>query len=309
MATSTVVSTTGEHIFRSPSDRRLPLRMLIALRDFARRKPLGFVGLLLVLTLIIMAIFAPQLAPYSPGKMNLRHNLEGSSSAHLLGTDAMGRDVLSRLIYGARISVTVGFGAVAISSCGAATLGIISGYFGGWFDKGLQRVVDAWQAMPYLIILITFMGVVSRMPNVNIVLAMLVAMGVLGIAGSSRVIRSQVLLIKNGPFVEAAQSMGAGHGRIMLYCILPNVFPLMLVSATVALGGIILAEASLSFLGFGPAGQPSWGQMLSVEGRQYMRSAPGLAVWPGLFIGTAVFGFNIFGDALRDVLDPRLRKR
>jgi len=162
--------------------------------------------------------------------------------------------------------------------------------------------------MPYLVILITFMGIVSRMPNVNVVLAMVLAMGILSIAGSSRVIRSQVLSIKGAAYVEAAQSMGAGHGRIMLRCILPNVFPLMLVNATVALGGIILAEASLSFLGFGPVGKPSWGQMLSVEGRQYMRSAPGLAVYPGLFIGAAVFGFNIFGDALRDVLDPRLRK-
>jgi peptide/nickel transport system permease protein len=283
--------------------------MVYGLARFARRKPLGFVGLLMVFTLIFMAVFAPQVAPYAPNKMNLKHTLEGSSSAHLLGTDGIGRDVFSRLVYGARISITVGFGAVAISSTGAATLGIVSGYFGGLFDKIFQRFVDAWQAMPGLVILITFMGVVSRMPNVNIILAMAVAMGILGIAGTSRVIRSQVLMIKNGPFVEAARSMGAGDGRIMVYCILPNVFPLILVGATTALGGIILAEASLSFLGFGPAGKPSWGQMLSVDGRQYMRAAPGLAVWPGIFIGMAVFGFNIFGDALRDVLDPRLRQR
>lgn len=307
MATGTT-STVGEFVYRSPSDRPLPLRVVYALAGFARRKPLGFVGLLMVFTLILMAVFAPQIAPYGPAKQNIRHSLEGSSSAHWLGTDGLGRDVFSRLIYGARISITIGFGAVAISATGAATLGIISGYFGGTFDKIVQRFVDAWQAMPYLVILITFMGIVSRMPNVNVVLAMVLAMGILSIAGSSRVIRSQVLSIKGAAYVEAAQSMGAGHGRIMLRCILPNVFPLMLVNATVALGGIILAEASLSFLGFGPVGKPSWGQMLSVEGRQYMRSAPGLAVYPGLFIGAAVFGFNIFGDALRDVLDPRLRK-
>jgi peptide/nickel transport system permease protein len=306
MATSRT-STAGEFIPRSPSDRPLPLRMVYGLGRFARRKPLGFVGLLMVLTLIVMALFAGQIAPYAPNKIDLRHHLEGPSSAHWLGTDAIGRDVLSRLIFGARISMTVGFGAVAISSFGAAILGITSGYFGGWFDKVLQRFVDSWQAMPFLIILITFMGVVKRMPNVNVVLAMVVAIGVLSIAGGSRVIRSQVLTIKNGAFVEAAQSMGAGHGRIMLFCILPNVFPLILVSGTVALGGVILAEASLSFLGFGPAGEPSWGQMLSVDGREYMRRAPGLAVYPGLCIGMAVFGFNIFGDALRDVLDPRLR--
>ncbi len=303
-----VTSTAGEFVYRSPSDRPLPLRMVYALARFARRKPLGFVGLLMVFALIFLAIFAPQVAPYAANKQNIRHSLEGSSSAHWLGTDGLGRDVLSRLIFGARISITVGFGAVAIGATGAAVLGIVSGYFGGTFDKIVQRFVDAWQAMPYLVILITFMGIVSRMPNVNIVLALVLAMGILSIAGSSRVIRSQVLTLKGAAFVEAAESMGAGHTRIMLRCILPNVFPLMLVNATVGLGGVILAEATLSFLGFGPVGQPSWGQMLSVEGRQYMRAAPGLAVYPGLFIGAAVFGFNIFGDALRDVLDPRLRK-
>lgn len=188
-------------------------------------------------------------------------------------------------------------------------LGIVSGYYGGLFDKVVQRIVDSWQAMPYLIILITFMGIVGRIRGVNIILAMVLAMGILSIAGSSRVIRSQVLTLKGAAFVEAAHSMGASHVRIMLTCILPNVFPLILVNATVGLGGVILAEASLSFLGFGPAGEPSWGQMLSVEGRQYMRVRPELAVYPGLFISAAVFGFNIFGDALRDVLDPRLRKR
>ncbi len=200
-------------------------------------------------------------------------------------------------------------GAVIISSVGSAMLGIVSGYYGGLFDKVVQRIVDSWQAMPYLIILITFMGIVGRIRGVNIILAMVLAMGILSIAGSSRVIRSQVLTLKGAAFVEAAHSMGASHVRIMLTCILPNVFPLILVNATVGLGGVILAEASLSFLGFGPAGEPSWGQMLSVEGRQYMRVRPELAVYPGLFISAAVFGFNIFGDALRDVLDPRLRKR
>jgi peptide/nickel transport system permease protein len=277
--------------------------------QFARNKPLGMVGLVLVLALIFMAVFAPVVAPYPPAKQSLRHSLEGASSAHWMGTDALGRDVFSRLIYGARISITVGFGAVTISAVGAATLGIVSGYYGGLFDKILQRFVDSWQAMPGLIILITFMGIVGRMEGINIILAMTLAIGILSIAGGSRVIRSQVLAVKGSAFVEAAHSMGAGHARIMWNCILPNVFPLILVNATVGLGGVILAEASLSFLGFGPAGQPSWGQMLSVEGRQYMRVRPELAIWPGVFISAAVFGFNIFGDALRDVLDPRLRKR
>ncbi len=163
------------------------------------------------------------------------------------------------------------------------------------------------EAHSRLIILITFLGIARRMPNVNILLAMVLAIGILSIAGSSRVIRAQVLTIKNQPYVEAARCMGAGNVRIIWNCVVPNVFPLMLVSMTVALGGVILAEASLSFLGFGPAGEPSWGQMLSVDGREYMRVQPGLAIWPGVCIALAVFGFNVFGDALRDTLDPRLR--
>ncbi|HNM78763.1 MAG TPA: ABC transporter permease, partial [Tepidiformaceae bacterium] len=204
---------------------------------------------------------------------------------------------------------TVGFGAVLISSVGAATLGIVSGYLGGWSDKIIQRLVEAWQAMPGLIILLTILGIVRRMENVNVVFAMVLAIGLLSIAGTSRVIRSQVLIIRHQQYVEAARAMGAGHVRIIWHYILPNVFPLILVTMTVALGGVILAEASLSFLGFGPAGEPSWGQMLSIDGREYMRRQAGLAIWPGVCIALAVFGFNIFGDALRDTLDPRLRSR
>lgn len=307
--TSSASSLSPELTYRSPSDRGLWYRMWHASITFARRKPLGMVGVSLVLALVFMAVFAPFIAPYDPARQSLRHSLEGASSAHWMGTDALGRDVFSRLIYGARISITVGFGAVAISAFGSATLGIVSGYYGGVFDKVLQRFVDSWQAMPGLIILITFMGVIGRIEGVNIILAMTATIGILSIAGTSRVVRSQVLAIKGSAFVEAAQSMGAGNTRIMLVCILPNVFPLILVNATVGLGAVILTEASLSFLGFGPAGQPSWGQMLSVEGRQYMRVRPELAVWPGIFISAAVFGFNIFGDALRDTLDPRLRAR
>ena len=171
MATSTT-SVTGEFVYRTPSDRGLFYRMRFASIQFARKKPLGVVGLALVFILIFMAVFAPAIAPYAPAKQSLRHSLEGSSAAHWMGTDALGRDVFSRLIYGARISITVGFGAVAISSLGAAALGIVSGYFGGLFDKIVQRFVDSWQAMPYLVILITFMGIVSRIKGVNIILAM-----------------------------------------------------------------------------------------------------------------------------------------
>jgi peptide/nickel transport system permease protein len=291
----------------TPGERPLPLRLLLGVANFARRKPLGFVGLMIVLALIIMAIFAPHLAPYSPDKTDLKHHLAGSTPQHRLGTDATGRDILSRLIFGARVSMTVGFGAVAISTIFATALGVISGFRGGWFDTIVQRFVDAWQALPGLIILITLLGIARRMPSVNILWAMILALGVLAIAGTSRVIRSAVIAIRGQPYVEAARSLGAGGPRLIFRYVLPNVLPIIFVTATVALGGVILAEASLSFLGFGPAGQPSWGQMLSVDGRDYMRVQPGLAVYPGLCIGAAVFGFNIFGDALRDVFDPRLR--
>lgn len=288
-------------------ERAAPLRSLIAVARFARRKPLGFFGAVVITLLVVAAIFAPQIAPFAPGKIDLRHKLEGPSARHRLGTDNTGRDVYSRLVYGARVSVTVGFGAVAISTVVATLLAMVSGFFGGWFDTIVQRFVDAWQAMPGLIILITFLGIVRRMPNVNILVAMIVALGVLAIAGKSRVLRSGVIGIRSMPYIEAARSLGAGNARIIRTYILPNIVPLILVSATISLGGVILAEASLSFLGFGPAGQPSWGQMLSVEGRQYMRSQPGLAIWPGVCIGLAVFSFNVLGDALRDVTDPRLR--
>ncbi|MGI8552186.1 MAG: ABC transporter permease, partial [Dehalococcoidia bacterium] len=226
--------------------RAFPLRLARSMVRFARRKPLGLLGLLFVVGILFTALLAPTLAPYSPNKLDLRHRLQGSTARHRLGTDSTGKDILSRLIYGARISMTVGFGAVAISSVGAAVLGMVSGYAGGWVDTLLQRFIDAWQALPGLIILITFLGIVRRLPNVNIVLAMILAIGVLGIAGLSRVIRSAVLSLRASPFIEAAQASGSGSLRILVYHILPNVFPLILVTATVGLVGVILAEASLS---------------------------------------------------------------
>jgi peptide/nickel transport system permease protein len=185
----------------------------------------------------------------------------------------------------------------------ASFVGITSGYFGGWFDILFQRLVDAWQSFPWLVILLSLIAVLQ--PGL---LTLIVAIGILSASGSSRIIRSATLSVKEHPYVEAARAVGASHTRIILRHILPNVFAVMIIVATIGLGGVILAESALSFLGFGvPPPFPSWGEMLSGSARMYMHRAPWLAIWPGVAISVAVFGFNMLGDALRDVLDPRLR--
>jgi peptide/nickel transport system permease protein len=220
-----------------------------------------------------------------------------------MGTDNLGRDVFSRVVYGARISVTVGFGAVLISSLLAAAIGITSGYFGGRYDMLVQRVVDAWQSFPYLVVILSIMAVLG--PGL---LNTILALGFLGAVGASRVIRGATISVVQNTYVEAARAVGAGHLRIMARYILPNVAATIIVLATIGLGAFILAESALSFLGFGvPPPYPSWGGMLSGSGRSFFYTAPWMAVWPGAAISLAVFGFNMLGDALRDVLDPRLR--
>jgi peptide/nickel transport system permease protein len=222
---------------------------------------------------------------------------------HVLGTDNQGRDVLSRIIYGSRVTVVIGFGAVAISVVLSASIAIVSGYYMGWVDKIGQRVVDIFQSLPGLAVLITVFGVFGRGW-----LELIVVIGVVVGVPGSRIIRSQVLSVMASPYVEAARTIGAGDWRIMTRYVLPNVMALIILAATFRLGSVVLLEATLSFLGFGvPPPFPSWGQMLSLDGREFMRAAPGLAIFPGLAIGLAVFSFNLFGDALRDVWDPRLR--
>ncbi|MSQ30088.1 MAG: ABC transporter permease [Dehalococcoidia bacterium] len=304
MAEPAVIGAHGERA--SVSDRPFFKRVYYGLWNFIRRRPLGAIGGAIVVIFLAVAIFAPVLAPYSPNRIDLRAPLAPSSSAYRLGTDAVGHDILSRLIWGARLSMTMGFGAVAISTVLGVTIGLTSAYLGGWVDSIIQRFVDAWIAMPGLVILITILGI-ARRSGTNLVYAMLLALALLQIAPSSRVIRSLVLDVRGRPYIEAAQASGASTLRIMVRHVLPNVFPIILITSTVALPGVILSEASLSFLGFGPQGSSSWGQMLSAEGREFFRRQPGLAIYPGLCIGLAVFGFNMFGDSLRDVLDPRLR--
>jgi peptide/nickel transport system permease protein len=281
------------------------LRGPASLMRFARRKPLGFLGLIIITALVVLAIppVTHAVAPYGYSTQQLRHRLEGASATHPLGTDGSGRDVLSRLIYGSRVTVLVGFGAVAISELMGSVIGLFSGYYGGWFDKIFQRVVDLFQSLPQLVVLISLLGLFG-----SGLWQMVIAIGLLGGPGGSRIIRGQVLTTMRRPFVEAARLTGAGDLRIMLQHVLPNVVPLIIFSASVRIGAVILLEASLSFLGFGlPPPFPSWGQMLTLDGREFMRRAPGLALYPGIAIGLAVFSFNVLGDALRDVLDPRLK--
>lgn len=270
---------------------------------FVTQKPLGGIGAVIVILMVLMAVFAPLIATFPYAENHISDRLHGPSTQYFFGTDASGRDIFSRIVYGARVSVTVGFGAVAISVFVAAALGIVSAFYGGWIDATLQRLVDIWLSFPSLVILISIMAVIG-MGVSNLTLAI----GLLLSVGFSRVVRASALTVKGNLFIEAAVTLGANDLRIMFRHILPNVIPTIIVIATVQLGAAILIESSLSFLGYGvPPPAPSWGGMLSGSGLVYFTKAPWLAIFPGLFITMAVFGFNMLGDALRDVLDPRLR--
>jgi peptide/nickel transport system permease protein len=292
------------------SPRAEPLRqepvgtpLLGALWRFCRRKPLGALGGLIVIALVVMAALAPWIAHYTYDETLRGARMKAPGAQFWMGTDNLGRDMWSRVVYGARVSVTVGFGAVLIAQVLGSAIGITSGYFGGKYDIAVQRVVDAWQSFPFLVVILSIMAVLG--PGLlNIVLAL----GVIGAANASRVIRGSTLSVVENVYVESARAIGCGHLRIMLRHILPNVAGTIIVLATIGLGAFILAESALSFLGFGvPPPYPSWGAMLSGAGRSFFSQAPWMAIYPGLAISLAVFGFNMLGDALRDVLDPRLR--
>jgi peptide/nickel transport system permease protein len=275
------------------------------LRYFISSKPLGAFGGFLVVLFLLMAAGAQWLAPYPYDIGTAADRLQWPSLAHPFGTDANGRDLLSRIIWGARVSVTIGFGAVLISTVVAVVVGVGSGYFGGWVDLSVQRIVDIWISFPALVLLVSLVAIVGPgLWSTTLVLGILLA------PGTARVVRSAVLGMRHQPYVESARCVGAGHSRIVRMYVLPNVAPAILVLATTQLGVAILAESTLSFLGYGvPPPFPTWGAMLSGTGRAYMLQSPWLSIWPGLAISAAVFGFNMLGDALRDVLDPRLRGR
>ena len=268
-----------------------------------REKPMGAVGGVIVLVLFIVGISADVLAAYGYNEIHLATRLAGPSADYLLGTDNLGRDVLSRIIYGARISMLVGLCGSALDVLIATLIGTISGFIGGKVDIVVQRFVDGWMCFPSIVLYLTIMSILG--PGlVQVILVLGIHRGI----RSSRVVRSAVIGIKENIYIEAARAIGAPLGKILTRHVLPNVMAPILIIFTVAMSHMIISEASLSFLGFGiPPPIPSWGGMLSGDGRQYMLLAPGLALWPGLALAIVVYAINMLGDALRDILDPRLR--
>ena len=268
-----------------------------------REKPLGTISGIIILILILVAIFADVLAPYPYKEIHLADRLTGPSAQYLLGTDHVGRDFLSRLIYGARLSLIVGLAATTLNVVVAVLIGGISGFLGGKFDLLVQRFVDAWMVFPGLLLLLTIMSIVGPgIPQIIVVL------GIAGGIGGSRVLRGAVIGIKENDYFLAAEAIGSPKWRTLIRHVLPNVMPVVIIIFSITVGGVILSLASLSFLGFGlPASNPDWGGLLSREGRKYMEAAPHLALFPGLALTITVYSLNMFGDALRDLLDPRLR--
>ena len=268
-----------------------------------REKPLGTISGIIILILIFVAIFAAVLAPYPILEIHLVDRLTGPSAQYLLGTDHLGRDLMSRLIYGARLSLGVGLAATAVNVVVALLIGGTSGFIGGKLDLGVQRFVDAWIAFPGLLLLLTIMSIVGRgIPQ------MILVLGISGGIGGSRVLRGAVIGIKENDYFLAARAIGSPSTATLIRHVLPNIMPVVIIIFSISIGGVILSIASLSFLGFGlPIEVPSWGGLLSREGRQYMEQAPHLALFPGLALTITVYCLNMFGDAMRDLLDPRLR--
>ncbi len=269
---------------------------------FSKRNPVGALGGATIIMLLLVALLADVIAPFRFDEFNIPERLQGPSWSHLFGTDNQGRDVFSRVVYGARTSVYIGFGALALTTLVATSIGIYSAYYGGIVDLLFQRLVDIWQAFPGLIFVIFVVAIAG--PGT---LTLIVTIGLLFASRTSRLVRSQALAIKAQPYTDSARVVGASNSRIIIFHILPNVVPIILVSASVQIGAVILLESSLAFLGYGtPPPFPSWGRMLQEAQRETINN-PHLAIFPGLAIALIVYSFNMFGDALRDTLDPRMR--
>jgi len=268
-----------------------------------RDKPLGAAGGLIFVAFLFFGIFANVLTPYGMNETNILNRLEAPTLAHPAGTDHLGRDVFSRVLIGAQLSVIVGFAAAALATVVSIVLGVLSGYLGGWVDMAIQRFVDAWMTFPGLVLLIVVISIVGPgLAQIVVILGLQY-----GIAGS-RIVRGSVVSVRENMYTHAAQSIGAGTWHILWRHILPNIMPVVIVLFTTRVGAVILAEAGLSFLGLGvPPPTPTWGGMLAGSGRAYMYVGPWLALAPGMCLTVVVFAVNIFGDALRDLLDPRMR--
>lgn len=283
-----------------PKQRRLLAESVIRL---IKEKPLGTVGAVIVLALLVVGTCADFIAPYGMNEISLTARLSPPSAEHILGCDNLGRDLFTRIIYGARVSMYIGLGATTISVVEATIIGLISGFFGGKADIMIQRFVDAWICFPGLFIILTVMAILG-----GGTLQVLLVLGLTGGIGGSRIVRSAVMAIKENTYVEAARAIGASNTRILAQHLLPNVLAPIIVMFSISIGGVILTEAALSFLGFGiNPPTPSWGGMLSGAGRRYMLLGPWLMVWPGTALTLVVYGANMLGDAIRDILDPRLR--
>ncbi len=276
---------------------------LAVVLDFARRRPLGAVGAGLVLLTAFLALTANYVAPYDPLANDYAAMLAAPSRAHWLGTDSFGRDVLSRIIFGSRTAMTVGLGASLLGATFGSLIGLTSAYFAGRVDMVVQRVMDMFFAFPVIVLALAVVAILGTGPQ-NVILAIATPM----VPRCARVVRSSALGVREMPYIDAARASGYGHARIILRHMLPNVMAPILIMTTAFLGEAILLEASLSFLGLGVQ-EPTaaWGLMLRGAAAEFAESAPWMAIFPGVAISLAVFGFNLFGDSLRDALDPRLR--
>jgi peptide/nickel transport system permease protein len=276
-----------------------------ALLGLIRRYPLGAAGAFVVLVMIFAAVFAEVIVPYDPEYNAYEYMFTAPGAQYWLGTDDFGRDILSRIIYGARTALFVGFVAAFIGATGGLVLGVASAYFGGWFDLIVQRIMDVFMAFPLIILALAVVAVLG--PGIDKVI---IAITIPFIPQCARVVRSSALAIREIPYVDAARACGFSHARIILRHMVPNVMAPYLIMITAFVGQAILLEAVLAFLGLGvQEPTPAWGLMLKSGAEEYAESAPWIPIFPGVAISLAVFGFNLFGDALRDALDPKLRSQ
>ncbi|MBA7600695.1 Glutathione transport system permease protein GsiD [subsurface metagenome] len=285
------------------AERKKHSRLVGFVIRLVKEKPLGTVGLVITLFLLFTGIFADLIAPYGMNEVNLEVAIVAPSARFWLGTDNLGRDMLSRVIFGARVSVIVGLVGATISTLFTLLIGMLSGYIGGKIDLIVQRFVDGVMCFPGLVLLIAIIATTGRG-----LWTVIIVLGIVWGVGGSRIIRGAVIGVKENVYVEAAKAIGCPPRRILTRHILPNIMAPLIINFSVQVPALILTEASLSFLGYGIAPPtPSWGGMLGISGRIYMFKAPWMAVWPGVALAIVVYGVNMFGDAVRDLLDPRLR--